>query len=563
MSVDAAVVSAHTSDTANEPPLARLTKLLNSGRFASRSLLSGPPPPLPFGPHDDTPIDIPLPSLPLPEPLREEVVDAAIDKCCNAARGSTIQLPSFRTPFVKDRHKIADHIARVTVETVSRRTTPYPVKKKKTARSKPCPTCKQTSPGLVLTLNNTGQLRQMCWSCSYWSHDEYCITHELKLERNEKEGHYNCPADGCKFLGIVKFTPTKTLEDYDKPMTAEQEKKVMSLYREEKCKSCSSRYLDTDPTAGMITCMDCGVVQTRVLIVEDAEEGAVDRQFEEDLAREHERSARLMRAFRTHDAGVSETERILRHTAMIMKDNRESVADRLAGDITRTWLSSTSPLPLNKQVIAEAAALLALYSRVMKEKLPRCSRSAVQHAAAIFVVTRNQPSLCNIFSGLSLCEHFMPTIKNTKGQPASITVRTSMFTQFTNRFYAMGEHLPKQYEPPTGPSGRMLAQFWLWAQVVLREASVDARYPLTVYDIERINTLFTDVMKNKRQVAETHQFRTIAAVVYCKAVEGTEKRVDGKRVRMSLALAAKIMQVSKATLSDMKPVFFPVAQKSH
>jgi hypothetical protein len=410
---------------------------------------------------------------------------------------------------------------------------------------------------MEMSTNPEGHLHYQCPNCGVFDRDRFCekeACHHSRFLKNMFVGFYECPI--CKQRGRTCET---LLPGGDAPMTTTQ---IFSIKRHiivERCsvKACGDDTIVDDYDLGCRTCSNCGLVYSRQLVVDDVARGAQDREFEEDRERDRERTQRHIAA--NHDSEqYKHTQALQKRHEKIMRPKEETSLHRLRTQITETWAGTH--LEMCDVVREEAARLLALYCIVTEKKVSNCAVSAlhtVVHSAAIFIVCQNCHTLRTRFTPLVLVDQFMNRVTSTNsgGAVASRTVRLGMLDRAIGSMYAeLGDKLPVQYH---SDDGRFDVFFWTTVNYMLQDALTHESYPLDKYDWRRVLALFKSVQEQQAIPAEQRKSKTIAAVIYFQAMRDTQKQIKGAKVLMTIEFAAKIMGVSKASISTVKKIMFP------
>jgi uncharacterized Zn finger protein (UPF0148 family) len=390
---------------------------------------------------------------------------------------------------------------------------------------------------------------------------------------------------------------------------------------------------------GNASCSVCGVMKEKKLVIDSLDAGAYDQEYEEDVEKERAQTARFIQ-YNKHSHVREKTNALTMQqlksvqslessssssrfatVRQISKTNRQLVqidsremskrdqhSQRFYQYISNTWtLSGFEPEPT---LCLEAANLLADLAITVNRTFPNGPSSCALHAAALFVVSQNDPRFKQMLSLPTLVEKFIDTVqmkplKNEFGEimqsesmalkrlnaPQALQERvqqyfdrenssssassssptvakkaktkevvavsnkvrfTSLVTEINYIYHAFGLSLPKQYTPETGTRPQL---FWEYVKELLAKYAVDSRFPLsTTYERTALADRLQEVQNDpvKRSQCEQRQPDTIAATIYTRALGGRQKSLGGTVVALTNILAHEITGVSKASMSAVR-----------
>lgn len=417
------------------------------------------------------------------------------------------------------------------------------------------------------------QLGYRCPSCQRVSEDRVACGREAcgfaDYVPNVDTGYYQCP--GCYQQGPRCARLSDELSE--RPMSALEMDRVKRLrVARPRCgnQDCPENTIVHDRLHGS-SCGNCGLVLSRYVI----DDRDPERHFDDDEEREHEQQ-------RQHADSVKDSKHakaigaIERRIAQAEAQRTETTEERFKRQVRGTWANSS--LEPDATLIDEAASVLYTYSVVTDQVLPMSVKAMVYHCAALFVCAQKTDTTRRRITPVVLARDFLYPMRNKqhRDQTASETVRLGWLSKAINDLYmSLNERLPAAYR---NRDDSLPLMYWCTVQSMLNEAGRHPSYPLSVFDVDRINATLLHVQTHRPNQAMRRKPRTVAAVIYLRAMRGTRKAVDRVHAlsatgaaadlslpadnskvvcKMSIQLAASIMRVSKAIISMAKEELFP------
>jgi hypothetical protein len=399
-----------------------------------------------------------------------------------------------------------------------------------------CPKCYG---GMDLKKDEAGALRNHCLKCDMFGKERYCDACEgIQFIRNHTTGYIECPI--CKKQG----------RQFDKkiapPMTKEERAGV--VLHKPRCSKpeCGAGTIIQDVQEGVACCSKCGLVVSTSLVVEEEELGAASREFDEDREREMEKQKEMR-------GKLSKSERsrlpiIEAKLKVLVTPKQEKLELRFRKQVSDTW--AVSGTEVIRQVVNDAASILALYSATVDHSLPASKTAPAFHCAAIFIAVQNQPTLASAYSLLNLATKFMSGFKTTKNKDASLPVRLGMLSHHIDSLYKLGSALPAGYRLGDGKQTKMV--YWLLVNELLNSFALSDVMPLSPADVHRVKAVLDSVKSDtgRLSAAMRHRPNITSAAIYYQAMQGVEHGTKARGVvKLTMQKAATVTGACKASIS--------------